>query len=203
MRYTIKEQVYALAGVFQAAVLVDSLARKGTILDQEAFEACIDSVFETSPESVEAVYGGFDRLALGKQMLKPLLNRQIREDHKSVLHYALSLIHIEKQLRRQPQLLEIIAQRLTRAKGQAEHFGSRYHENVIAGLDGIYQDTVSTLKTRIQIQGDRRQLEDKANTTKIRALLLAGVRSVMLWRQCGGSRLHFFTKKSALVKALG
>jgi high frequency lysogenization protein len=35
---------------------------------------------------------------------------------------------------------------------------------------------------------------------RIRALLLAGIRAAVLWRQVGGKRRHFFFGKGKIVK---
>jgi high frequency lysogenization protein len=47
------------------------------------------------------------------------------------------------------------------------------------------------------VVGDQNYLGSQNTVNKIRALLLAGIRAVLLWRQCGGSRwkLLFFRKK--------
>jgi high frequency lysogenization protein len=47
------------------------------------------------------------------------------------------------------------------------------------------------------VQGDQQYLGNQSTVNKIRALLLAGIRATLLWRQCGGSRwkLLFFRKK--------
>ena len=44
-------------------------------------------------------------------------------------------------------------------------------------------DVLSTLRQRIQVHGDMRNLQQPNNASKIRALLLAGIRSARLWRQ--------------------
>lgn len=71
--------------------------------------------------------------------------------------------------------------------GQAEHFGV-LHENVLANLADVYHSTISTLQPRIMVQGDPQHLGNQGTVNKIRAVLLAGIRSAHLWRQCGGSR---------------
>ena len=70
---------------------------------------------------------------------------------------------------------------------QAEHF-STMHDNVMANLAGIYTDTLSTFNFRIHVTGNPIYLTNPVNTNKVRALLLAGIRSAVLWRQMGGSR---------------
>ena len=57
------EQTIALAGVFQAASLVDQIARQG-LVSQDALEASVASLFVTNPNNTEDVYGGADQLRL-------------------------------------------------------------------------------------------------------------------------------------------
>jgi len=76
------------------------------------------------------------------------------------------------------------------AQNQQEHFGIM-HENVIANLADIYQQSISTIQPRLMINGEQVYLSSPEIINKIRALLLAGIRSTMLWRQCGGNRLKF------------
>ena len=40
------------------------------------------------------------------------------------------------------------------------------------------------------VSGEPHHLSDPKNANKIRALLLAGMRSAVLWRQLGGNRLQ-------------
>ncbi|WP_268746578.1 DUF489 family protein [Nitrincola sp. A-D6] len=55
------EQVIALAGIFQAASLVDQIARRGMV-PQNSFETSIASLFVTNPEMTEDIYGGATEL---------------------------------------------------------------------------------------------------------------------------------------------
>jgi high frequency lysogenization protein len=73
---------------------------------------------------------------------------------------------------------------------------------VIAALDGLYQTTVSTFSFRIQVGGDPRHLQNTENAARIRALLLAGIRSALLWRQVGGKRWHMLFFRSRLKPSL-
>jgi len=65
------------------------------------------------------------------------------------------------------------------------------HENVLANLGEVYQNTISTLQPRIMVNGEQEYLSRPEIANKIRACLLAGVRSAILWRQCGGTRWKF------------
>jgi high frequency lysogenization protein len=74
------------------------------------------------------------------------------------------------------------------------------HPTVIANLADIYLNTISTFHFRVMILGTQRVLNAKENMEKVRALLLAGVRAAVLWRQVGGSRLQILFSR-AKIKA--
>jgi CII-binding regulator of phage lambda lysogenization HflD len=59
-------------------------------------------------------------------------------------------------------------------------------------LAALYQDTISRLTMRIHVKGVPEHLRKQAVADKIRALLLAGIRSALLWHQLGGRRWHLF-----------
>ena len=73
------------------------------------------------------------------------------------------------------------------------------HDNVIANLGTLYTETLSTFRFRIQVNGDYNYLQQQRIANQIRALLLASVRSAILWRQVGGNRLQllFYRKNIA------
>ena len=98
-------------------------------------------------------------------------------------------------------LLDTIGNRLPQIQSKADHFGL-VHENVIASSGALYQDTLSTLRQRIQVHGDMRNLQQPNNASKIRALLLAGIRSARLWRQLGGHRWQLVISRRKLLKEL-
>lgn len=200
MQHTTKEQAAALAGLFQAASLVDKLAKTGQVTEEE-LRPSINSIFVTSPQTVEEVYGSYLDLTTGRKVLKAVLNRDNDIIQSDVIRYALSLIHLEKKLGKNRAMLNTLSQRLARAGDQVEHFGL-LHDNVMSSLGSTYLDTISTFRTRIQVTGDSRYLQSSINANKIRAILLAGIRSAMLWRQCGGSRWQLFMGRKKLLDGL-
>ncbi|MDD1611769.1 MAG: high frequency lysogenization protein HflD, partial [Methylococcaceae bacterium] len=182
---TLTNQTIALAGVAQAAALVQQLATRGTC-DQDALAASIGSVLKIDSGSVLDVYGGLDGLKLGlKQLQSQMTGYKI--DNPEQARYAATLVFLERQLSSRKDLLDAIRLGVEKAQAQSEHFGL-LHENVLANLGEVYHSTVSTLQPRIMVNGDQVYLSRPETVNKIRALLLAGIRSVILWKQCGGAR---------------
>jgi len=115
-----------------------------------------------------------------------------------VSQYVITLLHLESKLEKHPELLKKIHDGICTTQARLEHFPS-LHENIIAQLAQIYSDTISTLRPRIMIQGNPLYLQDNTNASRIRALLLAGIRSAMLWRQCGGGRFKIILGRKKLA----
>lgn len=191
---TLTNQTIALAGLTQAVHLVQSIAKTGSA-DPETMEVSIGSVLKINADDVLDVFGGLDKLKTGLKVLE----RQLGGPHvidPDLARYAASLIFLERKLQSQPKMLETIRAGVEKATAQAAHFGI-VHENVLANLAALYQATISQLRPRVMVQGEPIHLTNPANAEKIRSLLLAGIRSAVLWRQCGGSRwkLLIFRRK--------
>lgn len=197
----LQEQLVALGAVFEAAVLADKIARTGQI--SEASMSCmLGSLLVRDPKSTLDVYGGDDlNLRDGYRALISALERNPAALQREPLRYSLALIGLERQLDKRSDMLEVMGSRLDQIQQQVEHFGL-VHDNVIAACGGLYQDTISTFRQRIQVHGDMRFLQQPNNAAKIRALLLAGIRSARLWRQLGGHRWQLVFSRGKLLKEL-
>ena len=195
----VTRQALALAGVFQAASLVDELAHTGQV-DPRAWDTLIRATLDTNPESFEAIYGGHpNNLRRGLEVLEAVVGR--KQANPVVLRYGFTLLLLMNRLRTDDAMLGDLGSRLTRIQGQAKHFGET-HENVIASLGEAYQETLSTLKTRIIVQGDPSLLQSRMMPERVRAILLAGIRFALLWHQQGGRRWKLIFQRGALKKAL-
>lgn len=185
---TITNQTIALAGIAQAAALVQQLATTGTA-NTAALEAGIGSLFTSDEHGVENVFGGLSGLKLGIEQLNDQMSG-LKIANPEQARYAASLVFLENQLSKQPAMLKTIFTGIERAQAQSEHFGL-LHENVLANLGDIYHSTISTLQPRIMVNGEQEFLSRPDIVNKIRACLLAGIRSAILWRHCGGARWKF------------
>ena len=72
-----------------------------------------------------------------------------------------------------------------------------HQDHIFEQLAKLYQDTISTLSYRIQVQGRLENLRNDNIANRIRTLLLGGIRSAVLWYQLGGRRwrLVFYRKR--------
>lgn len=196
-----QEQLTALGAVFQAAVLVDRIAKTGQIAEGD-LRCMLGSLMVIDPKDTLDVFGGSDLyLRDGYRALASALERDPNSLQREPLRYALSMLGLERQLGKREEMLAVIGKRLPQIQNQVEHFGL-VHENVIAASGALYQDTLSTLRQRIQVQGDMRHLQQPSNASKIRALLLAGIRCARLWRQLGGHRWQLVISRRKLLREL-
>ncbi|MBH2037043.1 MAG: high frequency lysogenization protein HflD [Pseudomonadales bacterium] len=196
-----QEQLIALGAVFEAAFLVDKIAKSGQV--SEAPLGCmLGSLLVRDPKNTLDVYGGDDlNLRDGYRALVSALERDPSTLQRDSLRYALALLGLERKLAKRDDMLQIMGSRLDQIQQQVQHFGL-VHDNVIAACGGLYQDTLSTFSQRIQVQGDMRHLQQPSNAAKIRALLLTGIRAARLWRQLGGHRWQLVFSRRKLLNEL-
>lgn len=196
---TITNQTIALAGIAQAAALVQQLAMTGKA-DSEAMEASIASILKIDSDTVSDVYGGMNGLKLGlEQLHQQMTGYKIANPEQA--RYSASLVFLEQQLSGRKDLLKTIQTGIVKAQAQSEHFGLM-HENVLANLADCYHSTVSTLQPRVMVNGEQEYLSRPDVVNKIRALLLAGIRSAILWKQCGGTRWKFLFYRKKIQNEL-
>ncbi len=198
MNDKLRNTTLAIAGVFQAVALVRDTAHEGRC-DKEAFDTTINSLFITEPENTEAVYGGIGNLRLGLNTLIAQIAPTDKKPDADLTRYALSAVILTRKLMKKKDSMDTLVNGIERARSQSEHFDDPLHENVIANLADIYVNTVSTLQPRIIVNGAHGHLSHAHIANRVRALLLAAIRSVVLWQQCGGSRWQLLFKRRAIA----
>lgn len=195
---TEKDRAIALAGVFQAAFLAQQIARRGGT-DESAFERSLESILQTRPEDVAAVYGGPAGVRLGLMTLVRQLDRPAERDLEITRH-AVTLLQLAAKLKADPSRMSNLAEGIDGVAARLEHYPLT-HENQVGELAELYQRNVSTLGTRVLLRGEPAYLENPANQARIRAVLLAGIRAAVLWLQCGGSRWRLLFGRRSLGAA--
>lgn len=199
MQHSYREQILAFAGIWQAVKLVQQVARKG-MADAEALEASVKTLFVTNPETTDDVFGSVEAMTPGLNTILDQFGDATNHRDMELTKYVISLMHLERKLAREPSVMDKIGSGIELAKSQVEHFGSAIHENVLASLGETYSNTVSTLSPKIIVQGEQGYLSNSANASKVRAILLAGIRSTVLWHQCGGRRLALVLSRKKLLR---
>jgi high frequency lysogenization protein len=196
------DQAMALAAVFQACHLVDMLANSGQA-PIEDIELSMAALLNQNPSSLQDMYGPRDNLQTGINAMTTLLGDRQNTTIFTLqtLSYVLTVLSIERQLNSRPEMLESIASGIDSANRQAQHF-SIVHDNVFANLASLYQQSISTLRQRIQVKGNAIYLQQSNVAERIRCLLFSAVRSAVLWRQLGGRKYHLVFYRAAIVNAV-
>ncbi len=193
----VDNDVIALAGIYQAVNLVKQVAQEGCS-NLSAFRASIGSVFRFDAESAESVYGGVAGVKHGLDtLIDQLGERDLRQDPE-LTAYAANLMFLERKLTALPWMVENLRSEIEAAKGIAKP-DEVEDPAVIANLAHAYSETISRLSPRILVQGEPELLKDADVANRIRALLLAGIRAAVLWRQVGGSRLKLLFGRKRIV----
>ena len=192
------EQTITLAAVCQVSSLVQKLSRQGQTSHDE-FVTLLNSIMITSPENTLAVYGGdISQLKLGLETLVSHLGNQSKQKDPEITRYVVSLLSLERRLSKQPKKLAELGGRIEQCQRQLAHYDID-SETLISSLASIYSDIISPIGTPIQVAGNPEILKQPVNQHKIRALLLAGIRSSVLWRQVGGKRRSILFSRSKIV----
>ncbi len=199
MAYTGKDKFIALAGIYQSVLCVRQIARQGSV-DTDTMAPCIYSLFQTDAVGVSEIFGAQGSLNAGaRELVKQLTGKLPRQDME-LTRYAISLLKLERVLAGRSKLIDAISAGIEDARAKLDLF-PMLHPNLLAHLADIYGRTISQLPPRIMVQGDPRFLQLPDNQNRIRALLLAGVRSAWLWQQVGGSRWKILFGRKELLTA--
>jgi len=190
----------ALAGICQAAHLVQQLAHQGQC-HPDALNVSLRSVIDLNPGSTLAVFGNDEaNLRLGLETLMAVLNSSSRQGMGAELtRYTLSMMVLERKLSGNKSALDTLAQRIGQLDRQLAHYelGS---ETITSAMAAIYVDVISPLGPRIQVTGSPAVLQNPLLQSRVRAALLAGIRAAVLWQQVGGGRFQLMLSRQRLLR---
>jgi high frequency lysogenization protein len=196
----LSDQAIALAGLFQSIELVQQCARNGEPADPAAMCVVLESVLRIDAIDTPSVYDGLSGLRPGLSLLAQHLSRRLNANNLEQARYASNLISLERRLDKSPQLRKQLGRSLcdlqrTRSDDAIDS------PALIRRLAATYVEHVSTLPPRVMVTGEPIHLQSAENAERIRALLLAGLRAAVLWRQCGGSRLQMLLFRAQIRQA--
>ena len=192
------ERVLALAGLVQALRQVRQIAENGQA-DEAIVGTALDSVFRIDAASAAAVYGRPRALEPGLRLLRAYFGNQ---GHDELLpRLALAVMQLERRFVRESDTARRVHDGVVALAPSAERLGS-VHPDVLAALGSLYADTVSQLRPRVLVQGNPHYLGQADIVAEIRAVLLASLRSAVLWRQMGGSLWDFVLRRREIVATI-
>lgn len=199
MKHSQTDKTLALAGIYQSAILVKEIATTGNIADVH-LASLLETLFRFDANTVMDVYGDVSTVKKGLISLSEQLSGKSGEMDMQITRYVIQLMHLQKQLQKSPQLLDKLTNELESTQNKIEYFHVS-HDNIIASLADIYQQNISPLGSKIMVQGEQMYLSQTSNANKIRALLFAGIRSAVLWHQCGGTRWQLLISRKKYIQS--
>ena len=189
------KQTLALASIFQSTALVHQLASTGQC-DSHTNRVSLNSIVSES-DSVDEIFTSPEDLKIGFDSLKFLFEKKSIDMH-NVMLYATALINLEKKLMKKPDLLNKISNEISLINKQ--EFFDIHHSNSIARLAELYKNTLGSLNPTIMVRGEQIYLTNRHTANHIRALLLAGIRAVSLWKSQGGKTWHLLLNKKKTLQ---
>jgi len=190
-----QERVLALAGLAQALKQVRRIAETGQA-DAAVLATALQSVLRIDAASAEDVYGGVESVRPGLRLLHGYFNNL--PDDEQLPKLALAVLQLERRFVNDRDMVRRVQQGIAAANVEAAHT-SPTHPEVLATLGTLYADTVSHLRPRVMVQGNPHYLGQADIVSEIRAVLLAALRSAVLWRQMGGNYLDFLLRRKQLL----
>ncbi len=198
------DRTIALAGLVQSVRIVQHIAWKGDTSATD-FKAVLASLLRVEAESAIAVYGGSFEVISGLRILKQQLDTQSSSKDPELVGMTIHLLALHKQLLKNDEIMQRLTKEINRL-AETYHDESYYQDEeifdqLVADVSKLYQQSISKLGNRIQVNGEPKYLKLEENQNKVRAALLCAIRSIFLWRQSGGSRWHFLFDKKSILKA--
>ncbi|MCL4113071.1 UNVERIFIED_CONTAM: hypothetical protein GTU68_049993 [Idotea baltica] len=192
-----------MAAIFQCVDGVSQIANTGNV-DEDIYNTAINSLLTDNASSAEDLFGTMSNLKLGLRSMMGQLSTSQRTPDGSpkdmeATRYALGLLQLEKKLSNNQGIFQQLMEGIEDTQKKLEFFDIE-HENITAALAELYANTISTIGPKIMVKGEQTHLANPKNAAKIRALLLAGVRAALLWRQAGGNRWKLLFERGKLQK---
>ena len=111
-----------------------------------------------------------------------------------VLRYTISVLHLQTQLYRDSEKFQSFGVDVERLSGVSA-------DDLIDACSDVYQTHISNMRPQIIVQGESGYLQNTLIPPKIRALLLAALRSAVLWQQKEGGRFKLLWQRTRMQNA--
>lgn len=189
----LQERTLALAGTIQAVHQVQNLAYYGKS-DEQPFTASIQSILVLDAVNTRAVYGGIDGVRSGLELIRDNALVSAQPEGVELIRYVVSLMNLRDCLSRNHQAFTSFASAVERLSSESE-------DSLVGACAAVYTAHLSEFTPKIIVRGEENHLTQADIAAKIRALLLAGVRSTVLWQQKGGSKFKLMWERTRMRNA--
>ena len=188
-------QTLALAGIAQSVHLALTVARDGQA-DPQASGASLGSVLRLTAESPEAVFGGLAGVRTGLRVLVGQLRGENRD--AELVRITATVMSLERRYSRDAGVQAELRRRLELIA--REHDGQAADVPAMKAIADAYLATLSTLTPRIRVPGNPMMLKQDDNVMRIRAFLMAAIRSAALWHQLGGRGWRTLLQRGRIIE---
>ena len=154
----------------------------------------MQSILVLDAINTPAVYGGINGVNSGLRMLKDGVLSSPQAQDVELLRYVMTVFDLQRQLYRDDAAFAKFGQAV-------ERLSSVSSENFTQECSQVYQQHISDLRPQIIVQGEQDYLQQAEIPPQIRALLLAAVRSSVLWQQKGGNRFKVLWERTRMQRA--
>jgi high frequency lysogenization protein len=189
----IEERTIALAGVLQACQQVQSLARTG-VADTAVYTSAMQSVLVLDAMSTPAVFGGLGGVRAGLKLIEQGIFNSPEMSDLEVLRYMMSILQLQKQIYTDQQKFSQFGQAIDRLSSFSE-------DDLANAFSEVYQTHISVLRPQIIVQGEQEHLQQDGVPEQVRTMLLAAVRSAVLWQQKGGGKFRLVWERTRMRQA--
>jgi len=196
------DRCLALAGVFQAAFLVQRLARVGEV-QPDSLQTSLHSVLRIEANDVEAVFDGASGLGYGLSKLAALQVSQANPGTVEAMRYVLSLLVLTDHLAADEAVVRALTTELSHLSSAQQQSEQATSAPLVEELADLYIRHLSAIKPKIVVNGERHLLREQSIIDTVRACLLAGVRAAWLWYQLGGNRWHLLFFRGRYIRQAG
>jgi len=206
-----RERTIALAGIYQAADIAQSLARTGHY-QEESMAVMVASLLALSADDTQSVYGGVEGVVPGLKIVHNRMVTQAEIADFELGRYVFSLMQLASRLGQNVEMAGHIQDRVKELESAGitntlvHSSGVPDGDIEIAGTDDVYDflaatysDTISNLVPQIIVHGEHGYLADEKIVSRVRTSLLSGVRSAYLWSQLGGRKWHLIFQKGRYI----
>jgi high frequency lysogenization protein len=182
-----RQQTLSLAAVVQCCILVQRMARTGSVDENNLSRMVRTAVIVETPDP-ESLYDGTTDISPALKLMGTLATGKPDAEQLDVLRMSNSALQLQATLRGNDLIRNKLGSTLATLNA-----GSRsipYTDEVFFSLNDAYTETLSHLRPSIIVNGAEGHLQSAVLVAKVRSALLAAVRNAYLWHQLGGRRWH-------------
>ena len=194
----VNEQTIALAGLYQSCQVVSNIAWNGEYKEKDMIPL-INCIMQIDSSNTENIYIDISKLQTGLVYFRKQIVGDIFTRSSETRRYIASLHQLADNLMSDKDCINKIQILLKELSFKSEAIEI---DDKVTKLSDIYKKTLSTFEPRIVVNGENKYLINNIQASRIRTALFAGVRSIILWQQLGGSKLKLLLFKGKYSKQI-